>query len=48
VWQFLPRDSFGADGTNKWVPNLSGLTLALEESSLKVRTVLHAPSHPTT
>lgn len=36
VWQFLPRDSFGGDGTNKWVPNLPGLTLALEESSFKV------------
>jgi tRNA (mo5U34)-methyltransferase len=36
VWQFLPRDSFAGDGTNKWIPNLPGLTLALEESSLKV------------
>jgi tRNA (mo5U34)-methyltransferase len=43
VWQFLPRDSFAGDSTNKWVPNLSGLTLALEESSLKVLDALAPP-----
>ena len=43
VWQFLPRDSFAADGTNKWIPNLPGLTQALEESSLKVLDALVPP-----
>lgn len=37
VWQFLPRASYDGDATNKWIPNLPGLTSALEESSLAVR-----------
>jgi tRNA (mo5U34)-methyltransferase len=44
VWQFLPRDSFAGDATNKWIPNLAGLTLALEESSLKVLDALVPPA----
>ncbi|MEO8751174.1 MAG: class I SAM-dependent methyltransferase [Casimicrobiaceae bacterium] len=43
LWQLLPRDSLAGDGTNKWIPNLPGLALALEESSLKVRDALAPP-----
>jgi tRNA (mo5U34)-methyltransferase len=40
LWQFLPRDTFAGDATNKWVPNLAGLKLALEECSLEVSQAL--------
>lgn len=36
VWQFFPRDSFRGDATNKWAPNLKGLTGVLEECQLEV------------
>lgn len=36
VWQFLPRDSYDGDATNKWIPNLAGLTSALDEGALPV------------
>ena len=36
VWQFLPRDTLQNDASNKWAPNLAGLTAALEESQFRV------------
>lgn len=36
LWQYLPRDSFGGDYTNKWAPNLTGLVAAVEDSEFKV------------
>ena len=36
LWQFLPRDSHHGDHTNKWMPNLAGLTTVIEECQLKV------------
>jgi tRNA (mo5U34)-methyltransferase len=36
LWQFFPRDSFRGDATNKWAPNLKGLTGVLEECQFEV------------
>lgn len=36
VWQFLPRDSFQSDASNKWIPNLAGLRATLAETRFNV------------
>lgn len=36
LWQYLPRDSFGGDYTNKWAPNLAGLIATVEDSEFRV------------
>jgi tRNA (mo5U34)-methyltransferase len=40
LWQFFPRDSLYGDATNKWAPNLAGLTSALEECQFEILEVV--------
>jgi tRNA (mo5U34)-methyltransferase len=39
VWEFLPRASLRGDASNKWAPNVAGLTRVLEECQLEVQGV---------
>jgi tRNA (mo5U34)-methyltransferase len=36
LWEYLPRDSMHGDATNKWAPNLAGLTAVVEDCLYRV------------
>jgi tRNA (mo5U34)-methyltransferase len=37
LWRFSPRDSFGGDGTTKWVPTPAGLEAMVADCEFEVR-----------
>ncbi len=41
VWRFYPRDTLNNDETNKWAPNLPGLSMVIEEAGFSVQHRLH-------
>ncbi|MEZ5312269.1 MAG: methyltransferase domain-containing protein [Thermoanaerobaculia bacterium] len=36
LWQYLPRDSFNGDFTNKWAPNAAGLAALVGDSEFSI------------